>query len=258
MKTTPEINHKACFTFREITEAGELEAAFRLRYEVYAKCRLSPFLKPAYCGMDLDHYDLYSRHYGLFNEVDDLAGYFRVVLGWRESYQDHVSRFCNDMGINLETGFFGKVSSAFSLPEYPFLSYPELPAPVRSYFEELIRNNESLAEASRLIIKDEYRGMRTSAFLLECAVMLYLLLCIGRKHGVICCAEDHSRFYIRYGFKLVGSQGAYLCNCNHPSLIMTLPRASSLAASHIPASLHTHLENLANEFLINHKITRVL
>ena len=97
------------YTFREITEADELEMAFRLRYEVYSSCRCSMFLNTNLNKIDIDSYDLHSKHFGLFIHENELAGYFRVVLDKNEYYNPDV------LEIGRKFHFFLVSNSQFSV-----------------------------------------------------------------------------------------------------------------------------------------------
>ena len=77
------------YTFREITEKEELEKFFRLRYEVYSDCRCQSILKKNGHPIDIDYYDVHSRHYSLACE-NEHAGYLRIVLPKEEIIQNHV------------------------------------------------------------------------------------------------------------------------------------------------------------------------
>jgi len=77
------------YTFREITEKDELEKFFKMRYSIYSNCRMNGFVKCNEHSIDIDAYDVHSRHYALTCENVN-AGYLRVVLPREEMFQDQV------------------------------------------------------------------------------------------------------------------------------------------------------------------------
>jgi len=67
------------FVFRQAQSVDELRALLKLRYKVYRESRLQQFVPENECGIDLDGYDLRSRHFGLFKNNSHPIGYMRVV-----------------------------------------------------------------------------------------------------------------------------------------------------------------------------------
>jgi predicted GNAT family N-acyltransferase len=245
------------FTFREITDAAELEEAFRLRYEVYSRSKNHGFVKQTEARIDLEIFDLHSRHYGLYSVNNELAGYLRVVLDRKEYYNSSVFEVGEKIGLfSVQEHSEGCLKKSMS-PDFPFLSYKELPACIRLYYQSIRNRNEGIAEAGRIIIKEEYRGIRTSAFMVECALVLYMLYCQGSKHAVISCLKEHSLFYLRYGFQPMGDGQPY-----HPfgttSVILGLPLATELSQSKIPLSFHARLEEMTAMFNITGQIQRII
>jgi predicted GNAT family N-acyltransferase len=239
------------FTFREITEAAELENAFRLRYDVYSKGRYCPFLKQNDHLVDIDIYDLHSKHYGLFVGSNKMVGYLRVVLDRNEYYNSEVFEIGKEFGIFNHSEHSIENIKNLSIPEYPFLSYSGVPESVTKYYHSLKNKREQVAEASRLIIKEEYRGLRTSGFLIECAMVLFILICLGQKHAIISCGKDHAFFYERCGFRPFGDSQNY-----NPLGISS--DTVCLSLSSIPQSLLSKFEKIIAEFKITGKIQRTI
>ena len=75
---------KGLYAFQEITEEKELLAAFRMRYQTYQEqpdlCVLTP---ENAANVDIDAYDIYARHFGLFKMHSEynreLIGYVRLI-----------------------------------------------------------------------------------------------------------------------------------------------------------------------------------
>jgi hypothetical protein len=64
------------------------------------------------------------------------------------------------------------------------LSYNNAPKSHWDYFHKIERNGEKVVEASRLVLHPQHRTIRTSKFLTDCAVIIYLLKYITQKHAV--------------------------------------------------------------------------
>ena len=70
------------YYFRELQDQQEMLNWLRLRYTIYNSTRCAGFLKTNEEEIDVDHYDLKSRHYGLFVEEADeqkLIGGLRII-----------------------------------------------------------------------------------------------------------------------------------------------------------------------------------
>ena len=232
------------YTFREITEKDELEKFFRLRYDVYSNCRMKPFIKSNENSIDIDYYDVHSRHYALTCE-NLKVGYLRVVLPKEELTQNIVITLAEKY--NLFNDFESYLISE-SAP-FPFLYYKGVPTSYWNYYKKVIQRNESLAEASRLVLHQEYRTIRLSKFLIECAIVLHITICLGRKHAVLTCYDGHVKFYEHYGFKTIGSEKGYI-SCGQSRVAMAL--------STLPEQLHSKLEDMKNEFKTTNKIIKTL
>jgi predicted GNAT family N-acyltransferase len=238
-------------TFREITEPDELEKAFRFRYEEYSKSRLCPYLKKNEEKIDIDIFDLHSRHFGLFTNINQLIGCFRVVLCRNEFYNPVV------LAIGLKHHFFNNFSHSkanftkMTAPDFPFLSYQNLPDSIREHYHILKSNNENIAECSRLIIREDFRGIKTSLFLIECALMQFMIICSGKRHAVLDCCKDHQAFYTRLGFIPFDDGGGYEM-FGHMIDVMFLP----LDLSTMPCHFRNKFEQMANEFSQTNKISR--
>jgi hypothetical protein len=132
---------------------------------------------------------------------------------------------------------------------FPFLSYKEVPPGYWDYYKSLQRKNKKLAEASRLVLQPEFRTIRTSRFLIECAIVLYIIICIGRKQAVLSCNVRHKTFYEYYGFKPIGKENGFSVY-GLDSVAMSL--------SSLPKQLHSKFEDMKNEFKTTNKIIKTL
>ena len=238
-------------TFREITEPGELEKAFRFRYEVYSKSRLNRFLKQNQCNLDIDIHDLHSRHFGLFIGNIEMIGYLRVVLSKETFFNDKVSEVINKFNFISLIEPASEDTKRERVADYPFLSHPNLPLSLITRYNLLKNQNIEIAEASRLIIKDDHRGIKTSAFLIECAMMLFIMICSSQRHAVISCCKDHRLFYERYGFRPFDDDTEFnLYDMKLDTVCLTL--------SEYPKNLPGRIEEMKSQYLIAGKITRAI
>jgi predicted GNAT family N-acyltransferase len=239
------------YTFREITEVEELERAFRFRYEIYTSCSNIGFLKPNESRIDIDNYDLHSRHYGIFTIDGKMVANIRVVLDKVEFHNDNVFKIAKkfqvlDKSINSSQQILkSKVS------DYPFLSYSTVPGSVRTHYQELKTIKVSFAEAGRLIIKEEHRGIRLSSFLLDCAMVLFTIICNEHKYAVLCCDEHHKLFYEKFGFSPFGDGHQY-------DIYGTNKLSMYLCPSVLPENLKIKYQVMSAEYSITGKITKTL
>jgi hypothetical protein len=246
-------DRKKTFTFYEITDKAELEKAFHFRYEVYLKCSNRVFLKENIHHVDLEIYDLHSKHFGLYTSRQELTGYFRVVMDRKELYNFQVFE------IGMKYGLFSLQEHSYECyrystePEYPFLSYPNLPEEIKSYFQSIKNKSEGVVEASRLMIKEEYRSIRTAMLFIECTLAQYMMICLGHKHGVLSCVKEHGSLYKRYGFQIIGASDGYEIY-NRKAITMSL----SLSSSSIPSLFFSRIEGMAAEYCVTGKIERTL
>jgi predicted GNAT family N-acyltransferase len=237
------------FTFREITEVDELEQAFRLRYEVYSNSRNRVFINQNEFGLDLDNFDLHSNHYGIYSPDNVLIGYLRVVLDRNEYYNFGVFEIGLKFGIFCKSIHSNENIKKVDYAEYPFLSYPNLPESVKSKFTSLKNSNQLFAEASRLIIAENFRGFRTSAFLIECAMVLFIIICQGKRNAIVNCCKDHKSFYERYGFRTFSDEQDFN--------IFGMTK-ETLYLSTLPDNLPSKFEEMKAQYSITGKITKTL
>ena len=239
------------FTFREITEKEELEACFRFRYEIYSLCAMKDFLYENSNRIDIDCFDVHSRHFALKCGGINV-GYFRVVLPKDELTNNNVLEIGKRYQLLDESEYFQKIDQA----EFPFLSYEDIPEKYLIYYLDLLNRNEKLAEASRLILHPQFRSIITGKFLIECAMALFVNICVGQKHAVVFCSGKHDRFYEPYGF--IPIAGREDCVFNHSNLgqALTIPLSKDISDSTVPKQLHGKLQEMAQEFLTTSKMER--
>ncbi|MEP1489181.1 MAG: hypothetical protein ABJK28_12205 [Algibacter sp.] len=209
--------------------------------------------------IDIDIYDLQSRHFGLFCE-DKPAGFLRIVYPKKELYQENIFNIGCKYNIFSQKTHNKKDITNLDYPDFPFISYSKVPCSIQNYYNNLNAKNETLVEPSRLMLFQNVSGINKAKFLTECAIVLYHLICIGKKHAVINCDVRHERFYQRYGFEKINSTENYHLKDRNTksSSLLTLRLASSLKASPVCKEYHDSIENMVNEFNNTNVITRII
>ncbi|MBK9488548.1 MAG: GNAT family N-acetyltransferase [Haliscomenobacter sp.] len=114
------------FTFREITDRNELKKAFRLRYEVYEQSRMQFLLTPNEAKMDLDVFDLHSRHFGFFHN-HEIAGYIRIVVDRKSYFNSIVASIGLENHVFAPPKFIENNYAYNGEANFPFLSYAGAP-----------------------------------------------------------------------------------------------------------------------------------
>ena len=136
---------------------------------------------------------------------------------------------------------------------FPFLNYTTVPQSYKDYYNSLSTKNEKIIEGSRLIIQPKFRTLRTSKFLIESAIVQYILICLRMKHAIISCFEDHATFYQHYGFKQIATGEGYdVYGLNGSPLFL------SLSLSFVPQKNRSKLLQMAEEFKTTNKIIKTI
>lgn len=195
---TDEIPEIRQFIVREIKDVHEFEELFHLRYRVYRDSRLASFCPTTESEVDINAYDLTSRHLGLFvreRGIERLVGCCRGVTGELSPYRKAIEDVATEFGINCKSlpGPVHRYSCLEHLPDCDRLS---------RYYAELQRHGHRILEASRLCIDEDARSLAVSRFFLEC-VFSYFVLHLGYDTGICYVAASQQRFYESYGFTLI-------------------------------------------------------
>lgn len=239
------------YTFSEITGKKELEMAFRLRYEEYLHSRMHCYLEKNESQVDIDVYDLHSKHYGLFLNGQELVGYIRVVLDPEECFNEEVSALGKHFGLFSGEEHTPEKLNESPVADFPFLSYPKVSPGIKALYTGLKKKKEGFAEASRMIISRDHRGMKLFVFIMECAMMLFIRISMSRKNAMIHCCRDHGLYYKRYGFRPFNNEEGYEEFGMHKMLLCMPASASPL---NLPAKLYA----LAGDFGERGEISRII
>ena len=179
-------------TFRLITSEAELTEAFRLRFDVYRQTpSLRALLKENAAGLDIDGYDAYAWHCGIFKRTlngDRMVGYLRVVVQHKYDWVEAlVARLEQEYGFNVKPR------------EATY--YPDLAVQIG----EALMEDGRFCEPCRFVILPEYRSTGLAKFAIE-GVMALGFANPVLQVAVIGCHKLHRGIYEGVGFRWFAAQ----------------------------------------------------
>ena len=183
--------------FRPARNAQELESLFRLRYTGYLESQCASLVTDNEHGFELDVYDRYAHHIGLFQEGNfgsHAIGYLRLV-------QEHEGPFTNLINKIIEKHGLAPLGPKEG-PGLPLLSNCPEKESISSHMDLLRPHKNGIVEASRFVFAPEARSGGYTKFFVEAAIarMLYY----HRYSGImLACHPRHAVLYMRYGFKQI-------------------------------------------------------
>lgn len=191
------------YIFREAQNTEDLSALFKMRYKVYSNSRVAKFSIQNPSQMDLDSYDIYAKHFGLFtssNGIEKPVGYLRVIQDTTTSVKDKVL----------------KIASVSKMLTHRVTQPPQSPLPMMSYFPKnkligkfyKIKKDQGsrLVEASRLVFDQSKKPIWVTRGFVKACIAVNLLT-HNNQFAFVGCALDHTRFYQEFGFEFVGKDG---------------------------------------------------
>lgn len=185
------------YYFREILDPQEMMEWLRLRYTIYNSTRCAGFLTANEQEIDLDLYDLRSRHYGLFVEEADqqkLIGGLRII---------HNKPILSTVRLLREVGVLDQQELSSDNTVLPIFSYFKEDENVD--FSALTAHTPVATEGSRLVLNKEYQSLRLAKFIISNAIILHLTM---KEDWVafVSCNPLHARLYHSFGFENVCSK----------------------------------------------------
>lgn len=187
---------KEYYVFREAQNVMELKSLLQLRYRGYHQSRCTALIDRNDTGLDLDYYDLQSRHMGFFH----LQGRESIPLGYMRLIEDDLTKTApliwqlaanhNDLVQKLENKPKGSL---------PFLSISPDNTPLERFYEEAKDKGHSMVEGSRFVFDTSVRSRGFPKFVLESAVAV-TLFSQGFEYAMLGCLPRHGTFYKRFGF----------------------------------------------------------
>jgi hypothetical protein len=233
-------------SFRELRTVSELAASAALRYRVYHTelglerlASLDPDTQ-----LDVDVYDLYSRHYGLFaSDVrgERLVGTLRITGSERGPLAWAVEELA-DRYVSLRSHIAGPPPAPL-----PMLCHLPQALAVRGRLDQLMTRGERIAEPGRLTVEPLLRrtaarsGVRLSHFLMACAeAVAWQVLELDRVF--VDCDVRLEPFYRGFGFDPVpGGEAAA-----EPDLGISFLVLQATARS-LPLDMRSEVDRLARQ-----------
>jgi len=212
------------FVFREAANAEELLALLRLRYRVYRDSRLTKFCAENKEGIDLDAYDLRSKHFGLFLHSDGLdacpVGYERVVEDRFKGVEDNLATILRWYP-SIATEFRSNNQSIF-----PLLDYFPCAGSVSAIYRRCRIQGKKLVEPGRFALEQRVRSI---AIARQFVTMIFAgLRADGVGYAILTCSPTHERFYSQFGFRRLSGAGAKRIVCKGVSWVCLLGSADGL------------------------------
>lgn len=183
--------------FRPARNTRELESLFRLRYQGYLESQCASLVTDNEHGFELDVYDLYAHHIGLFQESSFAAypiGYLRLVQEHEGPYSGKIKALADTYNISYPCFREG--------PGLPLLSNCPEKELIGAHMDRLRPEKNGIVEASRFVFAPEARSGGYTKFFVEAAIarMLYHHSYSGI---MLACHPRHAALYCRYGFKQI-------------------------------------------------------
>ena len=165
----------------------------KLRYTIYNSTRCAGFLSENDMEIDVDAYDLQSKHYGLFVEEADqqkLIGGLRIIQNRpvlssiRMLKKLNLLQYCEEQPEEV----------------LPILSY--FPDEKEEHFSPLLTKDCLATEGSRLVLDKDYQSLRLAKFIISNAIILHMM---EEEDWVafVSCVPLHARLYQSFGFEQV-------------------------------------------------------
>ncbi len=182
------------FIYREPENFDELKVLLLLRYRVYRESRLQKFIEENEACIDLDCYDLYSRHFGLYEHIDDTSrpvGYIRMVTEETGTFRDELFELAKSI-----PSLYEKVNS---IPRYPFplMNYCPYVVELRKFYKEVKFQGDNLVEASRLSLDVACRGLNIISYFVAATIAQGKINCA--EEALLACNRNHEAIYRRGG-----------------------------------------------------------
>ena len=176
------------FWGEEVSDFETLIRCFQLRYNEYSNINLGAFVEPNLHNLDIDNYDLYSRHWILTNKNRDILGYGRIVTGKPTFFAEEIKSLAQRKGLK-------DFDPNFEFSNYT-CAYDNIPKTLKKNILKLEREIK-VVETSRLIIIDKSNALRYAIFLVESAIGQAL---IEADMIISSCLKNQVKLYERYGY----------------------------------------------------------
>lgn len=192
---------KKKITFKEIQEIEELEKCLILRYEHFNSPQYRVFLNKNNLGIDIDEFDIFSRHWIVIDEANEIIGYARIIQRKKNSNIFHLIQQIQKKYSIAEFQLKNKMCS------FPMMKYQTNKSKIflASFLGE--NTEKEVFELSRFIIKNG-SSIRVSKFMVNAGLSIYKS-CFQAEIMILACIENHEKFWRRYGFSNISEKEKY-------------------------------------------------
>jgi len=180
--------------FRLPVGRDELEALLRVRYSAYRAIPDQCIVPYSLFGIDLDAYDLFSHHLGVFltdgKGSEKAAGYIRLVTSAPGPQCPNLMDIASGRRELEEKLYSGRKCVLPSIGYFPVLV---------EFFSGIHSDIDSFVEPSRLSIHGNVSGIQVISLLVYGAISYGVLN--GFDDAILSAQASHVLHYHRYGFK---------------------------------------------------------
>jgi predicted GNAT family N-acyltransferase len=180
------------YTFRELHSYAELEASFKLRYDVYCNSSIAVLCAENAVSMDFDVYDLRSRHFGLYKKEghgEALIGSVRLITNQPTEGLDAFKYLLNPN--------FEKKEKLFYFLDFFDNAQTLLPFSIE-------QEADFIYEPSRFALKKAYRSLGLAQFVIESIITVCCE--VDLKWAVLTSPKSKKMIYEQYGFEFMGEK----------------------------------------------------
>jgi hypothetical protein len=205
MRTETSQPSREYFVFREAANNEELVELLRLRYRFDRSSKSAKFVPENQYGLDLDCYDGWGKHFGLFltTEYGEIPiGYMRITEG--HPIPEQMARI-----IQIAAQCPELINDVVQEPKYPFPLMNNVwnGDVLLSRYQEMRLRGENLAEVSRLALDESAGSQLLARHMVECALAIYFFH-YGVDQTMRFCETSKSVFYHLYGLDVISGTPA--------------------------------------------------
>lgn len=209
-----------------------------LRYSVYRASRVRKFCPVNEVGIDMDCYDLSSRHFGLYEHTGSISrpvGYIRLVTETEGTFRNELFELSKTI-----PSIYEKVNRIPTEP-FPLMAYFPDAALIKKHHMAVKSQGETLVEASRLSLDPSVRGRHISTYFVASVFASSLAHDYGRS--VMTCHVDHESFYRQFGFsRLEGTQDRSMSHLDYHAVCL------SCSIVGIPSPMKEKVQSMADMY----------
>ena len=184
------------FVYREPESIEELKSLLLLRYSVYRESRLRHYVeKDASSGIELDCYDVRSRHFGLYKHENGSSrpvGYIRIVFDEEAACANEIRSIAEEV-----PGLADVVNETPVVP-FPLMTcFPDAEI-VHQHYQMAKKSGRRTVEAGRLSLERPSRSISVAKFMASSTIAFGVVSNI--KEALLTCVPTHVGFYQPLGF----------------------------------------------------------